>query len=122
MGYDLAFQWTTGEDGGRPDSVELVFVNGEPTPDGGTPLTGFRAAVTRAVNAALRRDEPSVHTIPGTGIRTGLVAVVSIRHTDPNFWGATRGRITNPDARTAREVARAGLADSRGFRRAAIAA
>ncbi|NLP34921.1 MAG: DNA gyrase subunit B [Clostridiales bacterium] len=74
--------------------------------DGGTLVTGFKTALTRIMNQYARelnvlkeKDE----NFDGKDIRNGLVAVVSIKHPDPQFEGQTKTKLGNTDAKTAVE-------------------
>lgn len=81
----------------------FTFVNCINTREGGTHLTGFRAALTKVVNdhardkRLLRQDEEA---IPGEAIREGLVAIVALRLAQPEFEGQTKVKLGNPEART----------------------
>ncbi|WP_373841529.1 DNA topoisomerase (ATP-hydrolyzing) subunit B [Limosilactobacillus sp.] len=81
----------------------LTFTNNIHTYEGGTHETGFKMALTRVINdyghksGALKDNE----TLSGDDVREGLVAVVSIKHPDPQFEGQTKTKLGNSDARTA---------------------
>jgi len=88
------------------DAVEeevFTFANCINTREGGTHLTGFRSALTKVVNdyarekRILRQDEEA---IPGEAIREGLVAIVAMKLTRPEFEGQTKAKLGNPEART----------------------
>jgi DNA gyrase subunit B len=88
------------------DAVEeevFTFANCINTREGGTHLTGFRSALTKVVNdyarekRLLRQDEEA---IPGEAIREGLVAIVAMKLTRPEFEGQTKAKLGNPEART----------------------
>jgi DNA gyrase subunit B len=88
------------------DAVEeevFTFANCINTREGGTHLTGFRSALTKVINdyarekRILRQDEEA---IPGEAIREGLVAIVAMKLTRPEFEGQTKARLGNPEART----------------------
>ncbi len=74
------------------------FVNNINTIEGGTHLTGFRTALTRAVNAyakankLLKGDDDSMG---GDDIREGLTAIVSVKVPDPQFEGQTKTKLGN---------------------------
>src|SRR2546422_1972171 len=78
----------------------LCFANSIPNPDGGTHLTGFRSALTRAVNQyakqnnVLKEKDPS---ITGDDLLEGLVAVISIKHPDPKFNNQPKERLLSPE-------------------------
>ncbi len=72
--------------------------------DGGTLVTGFKTALTRVMNQYARelgvlkdKDE----NFDGRDIRNGLVAIISIKHPDPQFEGQTKTKLGNTDAKTA---------------------
>ena len=81
----------------------LTFTNNIHTYEGGTHETGFKMALTRVINdyghksGALKSNE----TLSGDDVREGLIAVVSIKHPDPQFEGQTKTKLGNSDARTA---------------------
>jgi DNA gyrase subunit B len=78
----------------------LCFANSIPNPDGGTHLTGFRSALTKAVNqyaktsSLLKEKDPS---LSGDDVREGLVCVLSIRLPNPRFEGQTKGKLANTE-------------------------
>ena len=72
--------------------------------DGGTLVTGFKTALTRVINQYARelgtlkdKDE----NLDGKDIRNGLVAIISIKHPDPQFEGQTKTKLGNTDAKSA---------------------
>ncbi len=74
--------------------------------DGGTLVTGFKTGLTRVMNQYARelgvlkdKDE----NFDGRDIRNGIVAIVSIKHPDPQFEGQTKTKLGNTDAKTAVE-------------------
>ncbi len=74
--------------------------------DGGTLVTGFKSGLTRVMNQYARelnilkeKDE----NFDGKDIRNGLVAIVSIKHPDPQFEGQTKTKLGNTDAKGAVE-------------------
>lgn len=81
----------------------LTFTNNIHTYEGGTHETGFKMALTRVINdyghksGILKNNE----TLSGDDVREGLIAVVSIKHPDPQFEGQTKTKLGNSDARTA---------------------
>ena len=75
------------------------FVNNVSTPEGGTHLSGMRAALTRAINS-LRADAPAWEKelkgrIQGEDARVGLAAVISVRVPEPQFEGQTKTKLGN---------------------------
>jgi len=76
------------------------FANNIRTADGGTHLSGFRAALTRTLNAFLKQSDMLKKGEAPTGddYRAGLFAVVSIRIPDPQFEGQTKGKLGSREA------------------------
>jgi DNA gyrase subunit B len=78
----------------------LCFTNAIPNPDGGTHSTGFRTALTRAINQyakqnnLLKDKDPS---ISGDDVREGLIAVLSIKHPNPGFESQTKVKLVTPE-------------------------
>lgn len=84
--------------------VELVkpFANNVLTPDGGTHLIGFRAALTRVINDYARKNsllKEKEDNLTGDDIREGLTAVILVKHPDPQFEGQTKNKLGNPEVR-----------------------
>ncbi len=92
----------------------FAFANNINTVDGGTHLTGFRAALTRALNdyaTAFGLFKKSDEGFTGNDVREGLTAVVSVKLSAPQFEGQTKARLGNRDVKGAVESAiYAGLA------------
>ena len=85
------------------ETIELSFANNIYTPDGGTHLTGFRAALTRYLNDYARGNDyikKDEDNFTGDDVREGLVAVVSVKIREPQFEGQTKARLGNSEART----------------------
>ena len=78
----------------------LPFANSIPNPDGGTHLTGFRTALTKAVNqyakqnSLMKEKDPS---ISGDDVREGLIAVLSIKLPNPRFESQTKVKLVNTE-------------------------
>ncbi|MCX6886193.1 MAG: DNA topoisomerase (ATP-hydrolyzing) subunit B [Verrucomicrobia bacterium] len=78
----------------------LCFANSIPNPDGGTHLTGFRSALTRAVNQYARQNElikEKDPAISGDDVREGLVCVLSVKLPDPRFESQTKVKLVNTE-------------------------
>ncbi len=76
------------------------FANCIHTIDGGTHLTGFRSALTRALNEYARKSKilkDADSNLSGEDTREGLVAVVSVKLAEPQFEGQTKTRLGNAD-------------------------
>ena len=72
--------------------------------DGGTLVTGFKMALTRVMNQYVRELgflKNNEENYDGKDIRNGLVAIVSIKHPDPQFESQTKNKLGNTDAKTA---------------------
>jgi DNA gyrase subunit B len=80
-----------------------AFANCVNTIDGGSHVTGFRAALTRVINdygrkqKLLKDNEPN---LAGEDTREGLTAVISVKMKDPQFEGQTKNKLGNPEVRT----------------------
>jgi len=71
--------------------------------DGGTHLTGMRAALTRVINDYARKSGLLKEADPnfsGDDTREGLTSIVSIKHPDPQFESQTKVKLMNPEAQT----------------------
>ena len=90
------------------ESSELSFANHIYTPDGGAHLTGFRSALTRAINEYAKTQKSLKEkdiNLSGDDVREGLIAVISLKLPEPQFEGQTKARLGNPEARTVVEAA-----------------
>ncbi len=80
----------------------LAFANNINTVDGGTHVTGFRAALTSSLNdwarkAGVLKDNDA--NLSGDDVREGLTAVISVKLTDPQFEGQTKARLGNAEVK-----------------------
>ncbi|HWQ93786.1 MAG TPA: ATP-binding protein, partial [Clostridia bacterium] len=78
----------------------LCFANSIPNPDGGTHLTGFRSALTRAINQYARQNEiikEKDPAISGDDVREGLVCVLSVKLPNPRFESQTKVKLVNTE-------------------------
>jgi DNA gyrase subunit B len=97
-GIEVALQYTDA----FAESV-YSFANTINTIDGGTHLTGMRAAITRTINdyarkAGLLKDaDPN---FSGDDTREGLTAIVSVKHRDPQFESQTKVKLMNAEVQT----------------------
>jgi DNA gyrase subunit B len=77
----------------------LSFANNINTVEGGTHLTGFKSALTRAVNQYMASDNvpktQKTNNLEGDDIREGLAAVISVRVPEPQFEGQTKAKLGN---------------------------
>jgi DNA gyrase subunit B len=98
IGIECAVQYTDA----YTESV-YSFANTINTVDGGTHLTGMRAALTRVVNdygrksGLLKEADPN---FSGDDTREGLTAIISIKHPDPQFESQTKVKLMNPEVQT----------------------
>ncbi|MEP6662605.1 MAG: ATP-binding protein, partial [Verrucomicrobiota bacterium] len=78
----------------------LCYTNTIHNPDGGAHLSGFRSALTRAINQYAKQNELLKEKDPqitGDDVREGLTAVVSIKHSDPKFESQTKVKLISPE-------------------------
>lgn len=76
------------------------FCNNIQTHEGGTHLTGFKSSLTFLINMYARQLgslKESDDNFTGSDVRSGLVAVVSVQHPDPQFEGQTKTKLDNPE-------------------------
>ena len=96
IGIEVAMQYNDGYN----DTV-FTFVNNINTIEGGTHLTGFKAALTRTINAQAQRGnylKKDGFTLSGDDVREGLTAVVSVKVREPQFEGQTKTKLGNSEA------------------------
>jgi len=97
IGVEVAIQYTDS----YTESV-YPFANTIHTVDGGTHLTGLRAALTRTINdyarkaGLLKEKDPN---FSGDDVREGLTAVVSVKHPDPQFESQTKVKLMNAEVK-----------------------
>ncbi|MGE0592081.1 MAG: DNA topoisomerase (ATP-hydrolyzing) subunit B [Vicinamibacterales bacterium] len=95
---ELAIQWNDGY-------TELVFsfANNINTHEGGTHLSGFRAALTRTINSYATKNNLAKDlkdaNISGDDIREGLTAVISVKIPRPQFEGQTKTKLGNTEVK-----------------------
>ena len=96
---EVAFQYT------QNYSEQInAYCNRINVADGGTLVTGFKTALTRIMNQYARELnflKNKEDNFDGKDIRNGLVAIVSIKHPDPQFESQTKNKLGNTDAKTA---------------------
>jgi DNA gyrase subunit B len=91
---EVAMQWT----GSYQESI-FSFANNINTHEGGTHLSGFKAALTRTLNAYARKKgllKEKDPNLSGEDVREGLTAVISVKLHDPQFEGQTKTKLGNP--------------------------
>ncbi len=101
ISVSVAMQYTA-------DESERIysFVNNIPTPEGGTHETGFKAALTKVMNAYMQNSQAAAKekiSFEGEDYREGLSAIISLKMTDVQFEGQTKTKLGNTEARTAVE-------------------
>jgi DNA gyrase subunit B len=97
----LAFQY---DDGYNENT--FTFVNNINTHEGGTHLTGFKAALTRTLNDYARKAnvfKKDLDSLSGEDIREGLTCVLSVKVKEPQFEGQTKTKLGNSEVRGAVE-------------------
>jgi DNA gyrase subunit B len=91
VSWDIALQYT----GEYTESLHS-YVNNISTTEGGTHVSGFRAALTRALNAYGKKSGLYKDLVPtGEDVREGLTAVISVRVPHPQFEGQTKTKLGN---------------------------
>jgi DNA gyrase subunit B len=80
----------------------LAFANNINTVDGGSHVTGFRAALTSSLNDWARRSgilKDNDPNLSGDDVREGLTAVISVKLTEPQFEGQTKAKLGNAEVK-----------------------
>ncbi len=94
---EIAMQYTDG----YQDNV-FTFANNINTHEGGSHLSGFRAALTRVINDYARKNnilKEKDSNLQGEDIREGLTAIISVKIEDPQFEGQTKTKLGNSEVR-----------------------
>jgi DNA gyrase subunit B len=97
MQYSQAFQEQT-----------ISFANNIHTSEGGTHMTGFKAALTRTINAYARKEQllkEKEENLTADDVREGLAAVISVRLKEPQFEGQTKSKLGNAEMKAVVETA-----------------
>jgi DNA gyrase/topoisomerase IV subunit B len=91
---EIALVWTE-----ATDEHLRSYVNGIPTPNGGTHEAGLRSGIVKAVRNYIETHAlaPKGVTLTAEDIREGIVSILSSYVIDPQFQGQTKGRLNNPE-------------------------
>jgi DNA gyrase subunit B len=98
MSAEVALGWSSGDEDGT-----VTFCNSINTTEGGTHLQGFRLSLSVMVKAmveqykSLQQKKDSDVTIDGEDTREGIVAVISVKHSNPKYHGQTKQKLSNTD-------------------------
>lgn len=94
---EVALQYNDGY-----NEILVSFANNIHTPEGGMHETGFKAALTRVLNAYGRKTNilKEGESVSGEDCREGLTAIISVKLTNPQFEGQTKAKLGNSDMRT----------------------
>ncbi len=95
MEVEVAFQYTD-----RYSELIMSYANNINTVDGGYHLSGFKSALTRVFNDYAKKNKflkENDNPLSGDDVREGLTAVISVKLTNPQFEGQTKGKLGNSE-------------------------
>lgn len=81
-------------------TAEYAFANNVINPDGGTHVSGLRMALTKSINNYLfefGNEKEKEMKLSGDDVREGLTAAISVKLSEPQFEGQTKGKLNNPE-------------------------